>query len=1042
MPRRNIARQRRAKCTSIIILESTNRKKKLAGTSGYKNAAFGLLMASITAFSAGHATGAPDPQEAGTSAAHDRVAPGSIPEALQGGAWQQISSQIEDDRHRIREHNGNWRAHTPGQRYSTTFGPDGPNLEVQDGERHHTVGFRFRSALVDGQPVATQSPEQLAEANRMSYQRGGLTEWYVNRPEGLEQGFTIDEAPDGEVLHIEMSVDSDLTPALATNTLLLSDNGRIVFRYAGLKAWDATGGPLAAQMALNRSRLTLEVNIKDARYPITVDPVMFNEVAKVTPDRSSDAFGHPGDLAGRSVSIDGDRALIGAAGSFDDDSPYNEEAFVFERDAGSGEWEFVAQLAPNDTNSSRWFGNSVSLSGDRALVGAMRDDENGPESGSAYIFVFDGTDWIETEKLLPSDPTEYERFGIAVSLQGNRALVGARGSNSTYVFDFDSVAWNETGRLQPEEDIENNGFGYPLALTGNRALVGAAFDSENGTNSGSAYVFEFNGTDWHQMDKLQPGDGDEAEFFGVSISLSDDLALIGAPHDEDNGPQSGSVYIFENDGTDWNETAKLLPGDGAEDDEFGLVVSLSGTRALVGTYGSGSAYIFDFDGTTWAETGKLEPKDGSGTDRFGYAVDLSGDRALVGAPWDDDHGDGLGSAYVFDFSTEGWNETSKLLAPGDEARDDLFGQSVSLSGNRALIGAYGDEDNGLYSGSAYLFEFEGGHWNKTATLLPGDGAATDRFGYAVSLAGDRALIGAPGNDDSGPASGSAYIFDFDGDEWSETAKLLAGDGAENDRFGHAVGLSADRALIGAFGNGDNGLESGSAYIFEFNGASWTETFELLPEDGAEEEHFGYAVSLLGDRALVGAPGPLRQFGYTTPGAGYIFHFNGTQWSETDKLAASDGDAGDEFGRAVSLSGDRALVGAPKSDSSSYQSGAAYIFSFNGTEWSEHFKLIPEKGLQAVDFGGAVSLSGDQALVGATYGEFGPGAAHVFELSGANWLEVDKLLPGQWGEEFGPAVSLSGYHAIIGMPGDDEIGPDSGAAYLYLVTEIFSDQFED
>lgn len=1012
----------------------------------YKIIVRSLLLAGIATFSAANVLCAANSYGTPAPAATTPGTADGVPEALQGPAWEQITAQVEADRHRVRELDGKWRAHTPKQSYSTTFGSLGPDLEVRGNKQAHAVGFRFRNARVDGQAIETQAPERVAIGNRMNYRRGSLTEWYVNRPEGLEQGFTVDDGPVGETLSIELAVSSDLTASLEDNALLLSDNDRLVLRYAGLKAWDASGQTLAARLALDDHRVSLNVDIEGASYPITVDPVMFSEVAKLTPDSSPGSFGHPGDLAGRSASIDGGRVLIGAAGSFDDDSPYNEEAFIFERDAGSGDWAFVARLAPNDTNNTSWFGSSVSLSGDRALVGATWDDENGHRSGSAYVFDFDGTQWSETQKLLPTEPAENEQFGIAVALLGNRALIGARGGNCAYVFDFDGTTWIETEKLQPGQD-RDNGFGFPVTLDGNRALVGAAFDNENGDNSGSAYIFEFNGAVWNQADRLKPTDGDASDYFGMSTSLSGDLALVGAPWDDDSGPRSGSAYIFEYDGTGWHETAKLLPSDSAEHDQFGFAVGLSGTRALVGTDSGESSYVFNFDGNSWIETAKLEPADGSGVEGFGTAVDLSGDHALVGAPWNDSHGAASGSAYVFDFGSQGWSEADNLLAPGDEARSDLLGQSVSLSGDRVLIGAFGDEDNGPFAGSAYVFEFSGGEWNKTAKLLPADSAAVDHFGYAVSLLGDRALIGAPRDDDNGPSSGSAYVFEFDGGVWSETTKLLAEDGDEQDRFGHAVSLSGDRALVGAFGDSSNGFESGSAYVFEFENESWNETTKLLPDDGTEEDRFGFAVSLSDDRALVGAPGPLHVFGSTTPGSAYVFDFNGTLWSEASKLEASDGDIWDEFGRSLSLAGDHALIGAPESDGSNSRSGSAYLFSFSGNEWNEDFKLIPGDESTGQRFGSAVSLSNNRALVGATNGgshdgTFRPGTAYVFKFDSTGWLEVDKLLPEEGGGAFGTSVSLSGNHAIIGTPGDSVVAPDAGAAFSYMVTNIFSDSFGD
>lgn len=1050
MPRRNIARQRRADCTSKITLESTNRKKKLAGTSRYRNAVFGLLMASITAFSAGHAIGAPDPQEAFTPAAHDRVAPGSIPEALQGGAWQQISSQIEADRHRIREHNGNWRAHTPGQRYSTTFGPDGPNLEVQDGERHHTVGFRFRSAMVDGQPVATQSPEQLAEANRMSYQRGGLTEWYVNRPEGLEQGFTIDEAPDGEALHIEMAVDSDLTPVLADNTLLLSDNGRIVFRYSDLKAWDATGRPLAAQMALNRSRLTLDVDIEGARFPITVDPVVFNDAVKLTAEVASAGYGGVGDRAGRSVSLDGDRVLIGAPGSADDGLFENGEAFIFQLNPGNGDWQFVARLAPHDPGNNDRFGHTVSLSDNHALIGAHQDDDNGEDSGSAYLFNFDGTAWHESVKLVPTDGSSGDQFGWSVALAGDRALVGAHrddddgeDSGSAYVFDYNGTTWSQSTKLLPDYGSAGRSFGYAVGLSSDRALVGAP----TGSRAGAAYVFDFNGSIWKQTATLIGGLPSK---FGFAVSLEDDRALVGAPFNSIWG-SSGAARVFDFDGTNWNLTVELLPDGESVLKTFGSSVSLSGNRVVIGAHSdgdngsqSGSAFVFEFTETAWNQTAKLLPNDGATEDQFGRAVSLSGDRALVGAELDDDNGWDSGSAYLFDTTGTAWNQTAKLL-PDAAVTSELLGVSVSLFDNRALVGAPFNNDNAVRAGTAYVFEYDGNAWSQTAKLLPQDGAEFDYFGWSVSLFGSRALIGAYGDDAEGSNFGSAYVFDFNGTEWSQTVKLLPNDGAEGDRFGLSVSLYDDRALIGAYLDDDRGDNSGSAYVFDFNGTNWSQSGKLLADDGAEGDYFGYSVSLADDRALIGAY--LGDDKGDDSGAAYVFDFSGTAWGQSRKLLSDDGAEGDRFGRAVSLSGARALIGADGNDDSGSDSGSAYVFDFDGTRWSQAAKLLAHDGAASDAFGHAVSLVGNRALVGAYLDDDNggnSGSAYVFDFTDALWSQSDKLLPanGAAGDLFGHSLSLFGDRILVGAERDDDKGTNAGAVYLFSNSLLFSDRFED
>ncbi len=312
----------------------------------------------------------------------------------------------------------------------------------------------------------------------------------------------------------------------------------------------------------------------------------------------------------------------------------------------------------------------------------------------------------------------------------------------------------------------------------------------------------------NELAKLLPSDGAAGDTFGEFVSISADVAVIGAHNDDDNGSGSGSAYIFRYDGMDWVEEAKLLPSDGAPDDYFGRSVAISGNTAVIGANGdddngdrSGSAYVFRYDGTTWFEEAKLLPADGTSGDRFGYAVALSGDAVVIGTLNDE-------SAYVFRYDGSSWVEEDKLL-PSDPPAT-WFGEFVSISGDCVVIGAWCDDDNGAYSGSAYVFRYDPGapgNWIEEAKLLASDGAAGDNFGNGVAVSGDTIVVGARNNVGNGEWSGAAYVFRYDlgaPGNWVEEAKLLASDGAAGDDFGICMGVSGDIAVIGAYADDDNG----------------------------------------------------------------------------------------------------------------------------------------------------------------------------------------------------------------------------------------------
>jgi len=367
--------------------------------------------------------------------------------------------------------------------------------------------------------------------------------------------------------------------------------------------------------------------------------------------------------------------------------------------------------------------------------------------------------------------------------------------------------------------------------------------------------------DWslaHQIAKATASDGAATDQFAYAVSISDGTALVGSWGDDDRGSSSGSVYVFTRSGGIWTQQAKLTASDGQSDDQFGVSVSLDGDTALVGASGdddrgatSGSTYVFVRSGSTWTQQAKLTASDGAANDYFGISVSLSGGTALVGAWGDDDKGSGSGSAYVFTRSGTTWTQQAKLTA-SDGVASDSFGSSVALSGDTALVSAFLDDDRGSASGSAYVFTRSGTTWSQQAKLTAADGAGSDYFGISVALSADTALIGAYADDDKGGSSGSAYVFTRSGATWSQQAKLTAADGAANDNFGYSIALSGDTALVGAYLDDDRGSNSGSAYIFIRSGGSWSQQRKLTATDGAADDYFGYAVALSGDTALVGA----------------------------------------------------------------------------------------------------------------------------------------------------------------------------------------------
>ncbi|GBC62267.1 hypothetical protein DENIS_3236 [Desulfonema ishimotonii] len=369
-------------------------------------------------------------------------------------------------------------------------------------------------------------------------------------------------------------------------------------------------------------------------------------------------------------------------------------------------------------------------------------------------------------------------------------------------------------------------FGGSVSVSGDYVIIGAKCDEYIATYAGSAYIFHRSGTVWTQQAKLTASDGEQGDIFGSSVSVSGDYAIVGAYYDKDeDDPLNpyGSAYVFYRDGTAWTQQARLAPADRVRNGYFGGSVSVSGDYAIVGASNdddngtkSGSAYVFHRSGTDWTQQVKLTASDGGPEDRFGMSVCVSGDYAVVGSNYDDDNGTNSGSAYIFYRNGSVWEEQGKLIA-GDNAEGDFFGRSVSVSGDYAIVGAPNDDDGGSSSGSAYIFHRDGTDWTQTCKLIADDSASGDLFGNSVSISGDYAIAGAYFGDDNGSMSGKAYVFFRNGDgTWTQQDKLTASDGAERDHFGNSVGIGGECVIAGAYYDDDNGTNSGSAYIYDIS----------------------------------------------------------------------------------------------------------------------------------------------------------------------------------------------------------------------------------
>ena len=419
-------------------------------------------------------------------------------------------------------------------------------------------------------------------------------------------------------------------------------------------------------------------------------------------------------------------------------------------------WDEVVKAVASDRAANDMFGYSVSISGDYAIVGAKQEDHNAAGSqfldkaGAAYILKNNSGTWTVVQKLVAPDRAEDDEFGYSVAISGDYAIVGAPRKTVKVGFDMQAYAgaayiyrnasgtWKTLGKLLAEEPKFGDEFGYSVAISENYAIVGAPYDdvSTNGgvpqSNKGSAQIYKRDSINWSFDQTITGGFGGNGNRFGWSVGISGNYAIIGEP--------------------------------------------LNGTTAPVNYAKAGSAYIF-FRGSigTWKQTQFLNASDKAAGDEFGNSVAISGDYAIVGAMLEDHNASGgsnlskAGSAYIFKRNGSTWTQAKKIVASDREA-SDMFGVSVSISGDYAMVGAYNEDQdkaggNTLSdAGSAYIFKNTAGNWAQLHKIVASDRGGYNLFGYSVAISGDYAIAGAysESEDEAGgnnlAAAGSCYVF--------------------------------------------------------------------------------------------------------------------------------------------------------------------------------------------------------------------------------------------------------------------------------------------
>lgn len=377
-----------------------------------------------------------------------------------------------------------------------------------------------------------------------------------------------------------------------------------------------------------------------------------------------------------------------------------------------------AFIFADDGKAGDAFGYSAAIDGTTVLVGAHKADMNGVvDSGAAYIYVLSDSGWRQQAKLFANPYISEDMLGGNVALKNDIAMLGVmrrddKGEDSGAVFSFErhSDSWLQSQVLTAPDARPGDAFGQSIALTDKLLVIGAPRSDSLGTDSGAVYVYKREDGRWCFQAKITASDGAEGDLFGISVAIDEKTVLVGADLHDEKADDAGAVYVFTEGNSQWIQEAKLMANDGEKSDIFGVRVAISEDTALISARrddiegtgeDAGSAYIFVRSGGVWRQEVKLTSPDGMADDRFGRGVALSGTTAVISAMNHDANGRDTGAVYVYKRHEGSWQFSSKVLAKNSEP-DDRFGWNLSMSDDAAVIVSPNNDINGQESGAIYI----------------------------------------------------------------------------------------------------------------------------------------------------------------------------------------------------------------------------------------------------------------------------------------------------------------------------------------------------
>lgn len=894
-------------------------------------------------------------------------------------------------------------------------------------------------ALSEGETQLSDAQKNRVELMRAADGLGAITEWYLSGELGIEQGFDIDAPSCEEGIAIAMQASgADLT---LEGDRIAMRTGSTTVHYGELAAFDALGRGLLSRLDLVGDKIILGVDVRGAAHPIVIDPLIFtqtqvltSEILPFTSDNSR-FFGH-------ATLKDGEQLLIGVPGA-----PFHgvsRAGTVLRYEYRAGDWRYLDAIEAPGTTIGRYFGRALAISGDLLAVGAHRGNE-------VFIFERAGHGWEFHSRIHRPSTVD---FGVALAFSGDHLLVGGVGSAHLYRLGSD-----EFTLVRSFEGSEN--FGTALALS-DRYLVVAGYHEQ----SSDVRVFEasdgsFQNSEAISIDVPTPESPQTNMRFGHAVALHGDRLAIGASMwtavvEGENRVRTGIVFLFERSPSgEWLEQERFLPHSRPGSTYCGEVIALSADYLIWSCPGANSnggwiEMSAKIDGS-WLNATLIQA--GSNDAALGQTITLGEDSTLLVTQKVSSNWAGAVRIYTPPLSGD-QNPALTLSMPSKNIpRDILFGYSVALSEDRAVISAPTDRssNSGTNEPTVMVYEHVNGRWEIEGAFYASDeNSERGWLGASVAIEGDTILVGGTpthlGRTNGGSVadySGYGVVFEKEWGEWVRRPPLHRPEGrVKNDFMGAAVALEGGVAVIGAPYHGklpDNDdpapeLEAGKAFIFEWIGNNWQWSATLEPDSPTGRYHFGAAVAKLGDRVFVGSP-RFPAEGDDARGAVFVYVDRGEGvWEHESTIVASDGAALDTFGQRLAAHGSSLIVGAPGADQAR---GAVYHYDISKSPAVET-RITIDEAREGDRFGAAVAVHGDRVLVGAPGAEVHPvidaGRAFLFKRRGESFelehqFSDETVLPEAG---FGSAVALASRGLLIGAPAaDTDYGRENAGRVLAL-----------